>query len=466
MADKKNKISPGKPGIFRKTTDVFEKFKKTVPTKTQNVIIISIFLIIAVIFLPKMITDTQKTPIDKKSRRESSTPGKEKDEKSPKDDQGGGPQVPLTITTKPGSESGRKKPTKKITPDVPKDLGSDEKAYKTAESQDTIEAYENYLDKFPTGKYKTKAEKRLMELNAMPTEVYEVNRSSIAIVSKNKKDYWEAVYSRYGIKMVYIPAGRFKMGQTKEDMEWLITKVGKKAYNELYKDETPAHEVLLQGYWLGKTEVTNQQYIVFLNDLKSNQQKDTQGNPYIETNDEHRYSYIKRRKNKFYVEKRYANHPVIDVSWYGAKAYCKWLSKKTGFKFSLPTEAQWEKAARWSDGKKLSFIFPGGNREPTKKLANFKSEKTEPVDAYLDGESPYGLLNMAGNVWEWCSDRYNETYYSSSPGTNPTGSDFGMYYVRRGGGWNNPTHSLRCAVREKDLPFKCYSNVGFRICQE
>lgn len=98
------------------------------------------------------------------------------------------------------------------------------------------------------------------------------------------------------------------------------------------------------------------------------------------------------------------NRPVIFVSWDDASAYCQWLSQKTGLRFNLPTEAQWEKAARGNDQRK----YPWGNQEPDKNLANFgfDIDKTTPVDSYPAGASPFGLLDMAGNVWEWCSDWY------------------------------------------------------------
>ena len=112
------------------------------------------------------------------------------------------------------------------------------------------------------------------------------------------------------------------------------------------------------------------------------------------------------------------------------------------------------------------FMFPWGDTEPDKTAANFNSEKIAPVDSYYEGASPYGLLNMAGNVWEWCGDWYDENYYSKSPKENPPGPKNGKYRVRRGGGWNNMAISLRCAGRKEDTPSKRYSNVGFRLCQE
>jgi formylglycine-generating enzyme required for sulfatase activity len=120
--------------------------------------------------------------------------------------------------------------------------------------------------------------------------------------------------------------------------------------------------------------------------------------------------------------------------------YCEWLSHKTGTNFKLPTEAQWEKAARGTDGRK----YPWGSRESDETLANFNEKigKTTPVGSYPAGASPYRLLDMSGNVWEWCSDWYGSGYYKNSPKENPTGPRSGPGRVLRGG------------------------DVGFRLCQD
>jgi formylglycine-generating enzyme required for sulfatase activity len=285
-------------------------------------------------------------------------------------------------------------------------------------------------------------------------------------VSENRKEYWEAYYENYGITMVYIPPGNFTMGQTKKEEEWLIKKIGKNNYKN-YKNETPAHDVSLDGYWIGQNEITNQQYVQFLNDSGIDHKNDCQGYQCIDTNEESKYSHIKGSKGNYSVLPGFEKYPITDVSWHGALEYCKWLTKKTGFTFTLPTEAQWEKAARCYDliHEKRYLLFPWGNQEPDKTLANFNSNNTVPINVNK-GLSPYGLLNMAGNVWEWCSDWYDESYYSKSPRENPTGPPKGRTRVRRGGGFNNPALSLRCAGRSDDDPQKRYSNVGFRLCMK
>lgn len=158
------------------------------------------------------------------------------------------------------------------------------------------------------------------------------------------------------------------------------------------------------------------------------------------------------------------SRPVVGVSWEDAAAYCKWLSGKLGVQFKLPTEAQWEKAARGTDGRK----YPWGNTEPDKTLANFGYEvdKTTPVGSYPKGASPYGLLDMAGNVREWCRDWYRKRYYKSAPDKNPTGPKSGSSRVYRSGSWGDGASDLRCAYRYSSEPSYRSDALGFRLCQD
>ncbi len=267
-----------------------------------------------------------------------------------------------------------------------------------------------------------------------PAFIKEV-KSEGAEVKSIGKDSWEAYYPKYDITMIYIPPGEFMMGQTDEEKKCLINKIGEEDYNSYYTNETPLHKVYLDGYWIGKYEVTFAQYDQYCND-KKRERPDDEG---------------WGRKNM----------PVINVSWDDAAAYCQWLSDKTGLQFNLPTEAQWEKAARGNDHRK----YPWGSREPDKDLANF-SVKTTPVGSYPAGASPYGLLDMAGNVWEWCSDWYEAGYYKNSPQKNPAGPDSVSYRVFRGGRWGSDAGFLRCADRLRYGPSNRYNFLGFRLHQD
>lgn len=256
-------------------------------------------------------------------------------------------------------------------------------------------------------------------------------------VEKNKNGYWEAYYQD-GIVMVYVPAGEFMMGQTDEEKKWLIDQIGEKDYNSFYSNETPLHKVYLDGYWMGKYQVTFAQYDRYCDETK------------IERPDDEGWG----RENR----------PVINVSWDETAAYCEWLSQQTGLQFKLPTEAQWEKAARGNDQRK----YPWGSPEPDKDLANFSLNvgKTTPVGSYSTGASPYGLLDMAGNVWEWCGDWYEAGYYKNSPLKNPVGPDSGSDRVIRGGSWGNYAGYLRCANRYDYGPSYRSSYLGFRLRQD
>jgi formylglycine-generating enzyme required for sulfatase activity/uncharacterized caspase-like protein len=271
-----------------------------------------------------------------------------------------------------------------------------------------------------------------------PAEVKAVEAKGIK-VNKDDKGYWEADYGE-GIVMVYIPAGDFPMGSNDGD-----------------DDEKPMHNVYLDGYWLGKTEVTVRQFRAFVNETK------------YETEAE-KYKDKENWENPGFNQED--NHPVVYVSWNDAVAYCKWLSKTKGITFTLPTEARWEKGARGTDGRK----YPWGNHEPYengKYYANYNPGQfdedgchyTAPVGSYPQGASPYGLLDMAGNVCEWVNDWHDARYYESSPPKNPTGPVNGSYRVLRGGSWFDLGRLCRSALRNRLEPANRYVDSGLRLSQ-
>jgi formylglycine-generating enzyme required for sulfatase activity len=281
---------------------------------------------------------------------------------------------------------------------------------------------------------------KIQKPDDMPEDVKAV-QSKCRKVYKNKKGFWEADYGD-GIVMVYIPPGKFTMGSN-DDV-----------------NEKPPHTVSLDGYWMGKTEVTVKQFGIFVDDERYITEAEKRGKAIIRAGGKFEEKEGITWKNPGF--KQDDNHPVVCVSWDDARAYCKWLSYKKGLSFKLPTEAHWEKAARGTDSRK----YPWGNNEPDETLTNFDNKigKTSKVGSYPDGASPYGLLDMAGNVWEWCYDWYG-IYYAESQ-ENPTGPDSGSKRVQRSGSWNYDAGYLRCAFRGKGTPSLCFNYVGFRLCQD
>jgi formylglycine-generating enzyme required for sulfatase activity len=227
---------------------------------------------------------------------------------------------------------------------------------------------------------------------------------------------------------VYVPAGNFLMGSTEQELEALGFDP------DDFRDEFPQHEVYLDAYWIDQTEVTNAMFAAFLNE-RGNQVEN--GNTWLQADSE--ALRIHQQGGVWVTDPGYENHPVLGVRWYGAQAYCEWAGRR------LPTEAEWEKAARGTEGQ----IYPWGNGSPSCNLANYRgcTGETAEVGSYPGGMSPSGALDMAGNVVEWVSDRYGETYYSSSPTNNPQGPTSGYMRVMRGGSWNLHPEAARVARR-------------------
>ena len=253
-----------------------------------------------------------------------------------------------------------------------------------------------------------------------------------------------------GMVMMYIPAGEFSMGS--EDGS---------------DDEKPIHTVSLVPYWIDQTEVTNQMYAEFLNS-EGNQSEG--GVDWLDSNDEDVLIHL--AGNTWVVESGYENHPVIEMSWFGAQSYCEWRGAR------LPTEAEWEKAASWNSTTNQKSIYPWGN-DFNCKNGNFDDEtqedsyvvpggancdgfpRTAPVGSFQAGRSFYGLLDMAGNVWEWVTDRYD-----AYPGNTTSNSSYGTQYrVLRGGSWVNDLNYVRSSVRGGDAPDVTYYLIGFRCAR-
>lgn len=233
-----------------------------------------------------------------------------------------------------------------------------------------------------------------------------------------------------GITQMYVPAGDFLMGADAAD-----------AFAD--DDERPQHTVTLDAFWIDQTEVTNAMYAmcVAAGDCLAPELIDSATRP------------------DYYENPDYADFPVMHVAWEEAAAYCGWAGRR------LPSEAEWEKAARGTDGR----LYPWGNAEPDSDRLNFDQPEgdTTAVGSYPDGASPFGALDMAGNLYEWVADWYSATYYAELPAENPTGpvSDADERHGVRGGYWGTSAPYVRVTERDGQsfnrpnwLGFRCAEN--------
>jgi len=224
-----------------------------------------------------------------------------------------------------------------------------------------------------------------------------------------------------GMVLVFIPAGKFMMGS-----------------NTGLADQQPVHEVTLDPFWMDQTEVTNSMYAKCVD----------VGTCKVPAKVESQTHTI------YYGNSQFDSYPVIYVDWYSAKTYCEWVDRR------LPTESEWEMAARGEDGR----TYPWGNEPPNNNLLNYNSAvgDTVKVGTYPSGASPYGVLDFAGNVWEWVADRYDGSYYSVAPTANPKGPDLGGKRVLRGGSWHGTADLIQSTLRRGDSPSWEDQYLGFR----
>jgi formylglycine-generating enzyme required for sulfatase activity len=268
--------------------------------------------------------------------------------------------------------------------------------------------------------------------------------------------------------MVYVPGSTFRMGGDEDDVQdvlQLCSKYRDDCQRSWFEDEKPLHDVRLDSFWIDKTEVTNIQYADFLNE-QGNQTEG--GEAWLDIEDEH--CLIDQIGSKFQPESGYADYPVIEVSWYGAQAYCEWAGAR------LPTEAEWEYAARgpeeniypWGDtfdGTRLNFCDVNCVHDEWKAIEYDDGYAgNSPVGSFPTGASWCGAHDMAGNVWEWIVDWYGE--YSPEVQVNPTGPATGKHRVMRSGSWNDGPYVVRGASRGYNDPDATDSNGGFRCVKE
>jgi formylglycine-generating enzyme required for sulfatase activity len=236
-----------------------------------------------------------------------------------------------------------------------------------------------------------------------------------------------------------------------------------------FVDEAPVHGVYLDDFYIYVTEVTNAQYAEFLTQVGNREEG---GAPWYGIEDG--FGDLSSLKGTWSADPEYYDDPVVEVTWYGAAAYCDWAGGR------LPTEAEWEKAAKGDTDN----VFPWGDQFYSD-VANvddeteFSEDKiicsdsgcdgyvdTAPVGSFLGGASPYSVLDMAGNVWEWVYDWYDDDYYSYSPYENPAGPADGELKIRRGGSWWSYDLNVRVANRGPVKPTAADITLGFRCVFE
>jgi serine/threonine-protein kinase len=223
-----------------------------------------------------------------------------------------------------------------------------------------------------------------------------------------------------GMVLVYVPAGEFEMGS-----------------EDGWQSEQPVHTVNLDAFWIDQTEVTNHQY-----------QQCVQAGVCEAPGSPDSFTH-----KGYFTDAVFSAHPVVNVSWYDAQAYCEWAGRR------LPTEAEWEKAACGVDGN----LYPWGENISCE-YANYIDcvGDTAAVRSYPQNASPYGALDLAGNVWEWVADWYYIGYYKESPLDYPMGPESGAYRVVRGGSWNDYEWYLRATARYSYFPDNQRVSIGFR----
>ncbi len=237
-------------------------------------------------------------------------------------------------------------------------------------------------------------------------------------------------------EMITIPAGAFLMGS-----------------NDGPDDERPAHQVNVAAFEIDRLPVTNARFAEFLNAVGTHNKN---GERLFDDDDPD--ARIHRTGSRWVADGGFEYHPVVEVSWPGARDYCAWRNQR------LPTEAEWEKAARGTDGRK----FPWGNAPPDRTRAQFAARfnDTAPVDAFAAGVSPYGVLDMAGNAWEWVSSAYRPYPYDANDGREDQKA--GPVRATRGGGHDSPAEEITTTQRGRNLsrnPRAGHHNIGFRCAK-
>ena len=236
--------------------------------------------------------------------------------------------------------------------------------------------------------------------------------------------------------LYYVPEGSFDMGS-----------------EGIKNEESPVHSIYLKAFWIDQTEVSNSQFALFLNEM-GNQEE---GNLlWLDENDWDKH--IQKVDEVYQADAGLENHPVVEVTWFGARAYCTWAGGR------LPTEAEWEKAAGGGQG----LTYPWGEEADCEHAQFLGCEPggTREAGSLPAGASPFGILDMAGNVREYTADWFNPDYYKISPAENPLGPEFSTTRVIRGGSFQDNAAGLRISQRSYANPGGSEPDIGFRCVMD
>lgn len=268
-----------------------------------------------------------------------------------------------------------------------------------------------------------------------------INDVGLSFLGTNKQGYSEYRNDKDSSILIEIPASIFTMGS-----------------NHGGYDEKPVHKVKVDRYFIGKYDVTVAQFHKFVNCTEYVTDAEKFGGADIGVDCALREKADASWQNPYFDQT--GECPVVCISWNDAKAYCDWAG------FRLPTEAEWEKSARGSDGRKYPWGVTWDSTKCNGGVNGYK--KTTPVGSFQEDVSPYGCYDMAGNVHQWCNDWYGEDYYNNSPASNPTGLSIpsdDKFRVLRGGCWGNIAYGCRTASRTGAAPSNKNNFTGFRVAR-
>ena len=314
----------------------------------------------------------------------------------------------------------------------------------------------------PVGVYRLKAQKPGYKVWEAEVRVTPNQRTDL-LIDLEPLAPAKVIKSEDGVDMVLVPAGEFSMGTTANEAADLVEACKRQgreaaACAAVFAREQPRRQVILDGFYIDRFEVTNSQFERFVAATRYRTTAEREGTGWI------------HRDGPGWVEVKGAswrtpdgpgtdrapNAPVTQVSWLDANAYCRWAGKR------LPTEAEWEKTARGTDGRR----YPWADQWDASRVKGLVTKGPAPVGSYPGGVSPYGVHDMAGNVWEWVADWYDKDYYSRSSARNPRGPSSGQFKVLRGGSWADTLMSLRTAYREVAPQETRNAYLGFRCAKD